>query len=115
MKTIHGNLVLKEDTRFEEDLKVEGDIVCEDDGRFSLTVAGDIDAFDIIVGNIIAGDIDAFDIDALNINAVVINAGDIDAKYIICEKRIKKTKNSKTTARMFITKASKLKKKFFKV
>ena len=88
MKTIKGNLILKEDTTFEEDIKVEGNIVCLN-GKHNLTVKGNIDAWDIDAGNIdawdidarniYAWDIDAWDIDAYNIDAWDIDAGNIDA------------------------------------
>src|SRR6056297_2264149 len=60
------NLVLDEDKSFDESIKVEGNIRCED-GRYSLKVAGSIDARDIDAWNIDALDIDARDIDAENI------------------------------------------------
>ena len=60
--------------------------------------------------------IDAWDINAWNINARNIDAGDIDARdinawNIICEKRIKKSENNKTTARLFVQNKSMLKRK----
>ena len=82
MKTIKGDLILKKDTTFKEDLKVEGDIK----GWFDLKVLGNIDARNI-------------------------NARNIDAWDIICEKRIKKYKTSKTICRVFVTDKSKLERK----
>jgi hypothetical protein len=89
MKTINGNLIMTEDMTFDEDLKVEGNILGKNGERFNLTVKGnlkslDIDAKNIIALNIIAGDINAWNIDArnikaLNINALNINAWDIKA------------------------------------
>ena len=117
MKTIKGNLILTEDTTFDEDLKVEGDI----EGNFNLKVYGNInawninawniDAWNIDALNIDAGDIKANDIDALNIDALNINASDIDAWDIICEKRIKKEKDNKTICRVYIKNKSKLERK----
>ena len=72
------NLVLNEDKSFDESIKVEGDIRCED-GRYSLKVAGDIDARNIDARNIDARNIHARNIDARNIDAGDIDAGDIDA------------------------------------
>ena len=89
MKTIKGDLILKENTVFEESIKVEGDIL----GRYNLTVKGDINAMDI---------------NAWNINAMDINAMDINAWDIICEKRIKKSKDAKTICRVFIQEKSKI-------
>ena len=88
MKTIKGDLILKKDTTFSESIKVKGDIK----GYYNLKVAGNIDAW-----NINAGDIDARNIDARN-----IDAGNINALDIICEKRIKKLKTSKTVCRIYV-------------
>ena len=88
-KVIKGDLILKEHFKHDGDLRVEGDIRCEN-GLW------DIDARDI----------DAGDIDAGNIKAWDIKAGDI-----ICEKRIKKDPQNKTIARIFITERYKLKRK----
>ena len=96
MKIIKGDLILAEDTTFEESIKVEGNIICKS-LRKSLKVAGNIDAWDIEAGNINARDIDALNIDALN-----IDAGDIDAGDIICETRKKKSKTAKTKCRIYI-------------
>ena len=90
MKTIKGDLILTEDYKIEEDLKVEGNIICKGG-----------------VWNINAWDIDAWNINARNIDAVDINAEDINARNInawdiICEKRIKNNKNVKTICRIYI-------------
>ena len=66
-------LVLTQDTVFEEAIEVEESIRCEG-GQFSLRVAGNINA-----GNINARNIDAWNINARNINAGNIDAGNIDA------------------------------------
>jgi hypothetical protein len=94
MKIIKGNLVLKEDTKFDEGLIVEGNIICES-GRWDLIVEGNINARRINAGNINvwninarrinAGNIDAGNIDAENINAEDIDAGDISAGNIDAE------------------------------
>jgi len=122
MKTIKGDLILKENTTFDESIKVEGDIK----GYFNLKVMGNINAMNIdardidamninamIINarDINAWDINARDIDAMNINAMNIDARDIDAMNIICEKRIKKNKYNKTICRIYITNKSKLIKK----
>ena len=128
MKIIKGDLILTKDTTFSESIKVKGDIK----GYYNLKVAGNIDAWDINAmdidarninawnidaGNINARNIDAWNIDAGNIDAWNINAGDIDARNIdarninagninaldiICEKRIKKLKTSKTVCRIYV-------------
>ena len=121
-------LVLTEDTTFTESIEVETSITCKNNMRYSLNVsgdinarniiagdiiagdiiAGDIDARNIIAGDIIAGDIIAGDIDARNIIAMNIIAGDIIAGDILCEKRIKKLKTCKTISRVFIQNKSSL-------
>jgi hypothetical protein len=129
-------LVLTKDTEFSESIEVETSIRCTKNNRFSLKVAGNIDARDIDAvdinarninaGNINAGNIDAWDINAVDINAWDINAGNIDARDIdardinarninawdiICESRKKESKTSKTIARVFIQGRSKLERK----
>jgi len=55
MKIIEGNLVLKEDTVFDESIEVRGNIVCEG-GPWDIK-AWHIKAWDITAGNITAWDI----------------------------------------------------------
>ena len=76
--TINGNLTLTEDTVFDEDLTVEGNIFCEG-GRFDLTVKGNINCLDIDCHNI-----DCFDIDCSDINCSDINCHNIDCSDIDC-------------------------------
>jgi hypothetical protein len=124
-------LVLTADTVFEEDIVVENSIRCTENNRFSLKVAGDIDARDINARDINAWDINAWNINAWNINAWDINAWninagdinarnidawninawDINARDIICETRKKKSKTSKTIARIFVQGRPKLERK----
>jgi len=116
-KTINGNLILTEDTEYSEGIIVNGSIK----GYFNLKVAGninawDIDAWDIDAWDINVWDINVWDINARNINARDISAWDINARDInawdiICEKRIKKGKENKTTARIFIQNKSELERK----
>ena len=80
-KKIKGDLVLTEDTTFDESIEVEGNIKCEK-GRYNLKVAGDIVAWDIDAGDIVARSIVAGNIVALNIVAWNIDAGNIDAGNI---------------------------------
>ena len=91
MKVIKGDLVLEKDTVFDEDIKVEGDIVCKN-GRWNIN-AWNITAGDITAENITAGDINAWNIDARNIRAWDIT----------CISRKKKTKDAKTIACNIIT------------
>jgi len=84
-------------------------------------VACDISAENIRVWHISVWYINAKSVNALSINALDvnvssidvlnINARNIDSCYIICEKRIKKSENSKTIAKVFVENRSKLKRK----
>jgi hypothetical protein len=76
---IKGNLILEKDTTYEEDLKVDGNILGKDGNRYNLAVKGNINARNINAWNINARNIDAWNINARNINARNINAWDIDA------------------------------------
>jgi len=112
MKTIKGDLILTEDTTFDESIKVEGNIR----GYFNLKVARDIDARNIVARNIVARNIDAKNIVAKNIDAMDIDAWDIDARNIvarniICETRIKKSKTAKTICRVYVKNKSKIERK----
>ena len=113
-KVVEGDLILEEDFKHDGDLKVEGNIICEE-GRWNIE-AGNIEAGNIEARNIDAWDINAWNINAWNIDAWNIDAGNIEARNIdagniICEKRIKKNPENKTFARIFITERSKLKRK----
>ena len=79
MKIFKEDLVLTEDTTFDESIEVEGNIT----GRFDLKVAGNIVAGDIVANDIVARNIDAWDIDAWNIDAGDIVANDIVAGNIV--------------------------------
>jgi len=102
VKVFSGDLVLRKDTVFDESIVVKGNIVCKG-GVFDLTVKGDISAKDIHVGNLNTWNINALNISAWNINALDIIARDIYADFIICDSRIKKSKNCKTTAFFILT------------
>jgi len=131
MKTVKGDMILEKDRVFGESISVEGNISGKDGNRFNLTVRGNIKALDIDARDIKALDIDAWDIKALDIDAWDIDARDIDARDIkarsidaldikarsidawdiICENRVKKTKDSRTFARIFMKHRSKVERK----
>lgn len=78
-KTIHENLVLTEDTAFDENLvEVKGDIV----GDFDLKVSGDVKAQNIHVRNISALGIEALNITAEKVDADVLEAQVVSAHNI---------------------------------
>ena len=99
MITIKGDLILTEDTIFNEDLKVEGDIK----GYFNLNVIGDINAGNIKARNIDAWNIDARNIDTWNIDAGNINARNINAGNIIFCDKIKVKEGCKVICKVLIT------------
>jgi hypothetical protein len=102
---IEGDLILKKDYKINGNLTVYGNISGKDGARY------DISAWNIDALNISAWNIDANDISAWNIDAWDIDAKDIDALDIICERRIKKFKESKTICRVFIQNKSQLERK----
>ena len=98
MKTIEGNLILKKDTTFNEDLKVKGNIK----GNFNLEV----------IGNIHCLNIDCLNIDCWNIHCRDINCWNIDCRNIIYCNKIKAQKEIK--AKKLIKNRFKLKQKIWK-
>ena len=92
MKTIKGNLILKQNTTYDEDLKVEGNI----EGYFNLKVIGNIDCRNIDCRNIDCLDINCRNIDCLDINCLDINCRAIVfCNKIKCKKEIKAKKFKK--------------------
>ena len=90
-KIIKDDLVLEKNMTFKESIIVEGNIIGKDGNRYNLTVMGNINAE--------------------NINARDIDAWDINAWDIICQKRIKKSKDVKTICRVFVQGRFDIKKK----
>ena len=119
-KTIHGDLILKKDFKFNGHLVVEGDIK----GYFNINArnidAWNINAWNINAWNINARNIDAWNINARNIDALNINAWNIDAlnidawNIIYCEKLTKKKPEAIIKAKMLIENRSQLEKKEWK-
>ena len=64
MKTIKGDLILKKDTTFNEDLKVEGDIK----GDFSLIVKGDLKCRILYCWNLNCRNLYCWNLDCWNLN-----------------------------------------------
>ena len=61
MKIIKGDLILKEDTRFDENIEVEGDIICE--GGF-----WNLDCWDLTCNNLTCRNLDCWDLDCRNLD-----------------------------------------------
>ena len=81
---IHGNLVLKNDTTYNNSIRVEGDIIGKNGREYDLRVNGNITAW----GDINAMHIDAWDIIVRNITAYgnIHAKGKIHTGFILCEK-----------------------------
>ena len=105
MKNIKGDLILKEDTVFNESIKVEGNIK----GYYNLKVVGNINCGNIDCRDINCYDIDCMNIDCWNIDCMNINCYDIDCIDIILCGEIKS--KGKILARKLIKNRSKLKQK----
>ena len=82
-KIIEGNLILDDDTIFDEELEVHGSILGKNGNIYNLTVNGNIKARDISAWNIHAWNITAINIAAGNITANDITARNITAGDII--------------------------------
>jgi len=80
MKTIKGDLILTEDTTFNESIKVEGDIK----GNYNLKVIGDINCLNINCLNINCLNINCWNIDCRNINCGNIDCWNINCGNIDC-------------------------------
>ncbi len=78
-KIIVVDLILDDDTVFDEGLEIYGSILSKNGNRYNLTVNGNIKARDITAKNITARNIIAVDINAGNIIANNIKARNIDA------------------------------------
>ena len=66
MKIIKGDLILKENTTFNEDLKVEGNIICEG-GRWDLN-CWDLNCKDLNCWDLNCRDLNCWDLNCLNLN-----------------------------------------------
>ena len=81
-KIIEGNLILDDDTVFDESLEVHGSIIGKNGNRYNLTVNGNISARDMSTWDITARNITARNITADDITADDITAEDIEALNI---------------------------------
>ena len=99
MKTIKGNLILEKDTTFEEDLKVEGNILGKDGEKFNLVVKGnlncwnldcrDLNCWNLDCGNLNCGNLNCWnlnclDLDCENLNCLDLNCLDLDCENLNC-------------------------------
>ena len=98
MKIIKGDLILKENTTFNEDLKVEGNIICEG-GRWDLNCRDlncrdlnclnlnclnlncwDLDCWDLNCWDLDCRDLNCWDLNCLNLNCLNLNCRDLDCR-----------------------------------
>jgi hypothetical protein len=89
MITIKGNLVLKENTTYKEDLKVEGNIICEG-GTFNLEVFGDLncrnlDCGDLNCRNLNCWNLDCGDLNCRNLKCWDLDCGDLNCRNLDCK------------------------------
>jgi hypothetical protein len=75
MKTIKGDLILKEDTVFNEGIKVEGDIR----GYYDLKVCGNL-----ICRNLDCKDIVCWNLDCNNLDCNNLDCNNLDCNNLIC-------------------------------
>jgi len=85
MKIIRGDLILKEDTTFNEDLKVEGNIYGKNRERYNLIVNGDLNCKDLDCFNLNCKDLNCLDLDCFNLDCKDLNCENLDCWDLNCE------------------------------
>ena len=80
MKTIKGDLILKKDTTFNEDLKVEGDIK----GDFSLIVKGDLNCSNLNCWDLNCRNLNCSNLNCSNLNCLNLDCLDLDCLDLNC-------------------------------
>ena len=92
MKTIKGDLILTEDFRIDDDLKVNGNIICKG-GRWNIICynidcdnlnCNNIDCDNLNCKNLDGGNVDCLNINCLNIDCLNINCLNIDCDNLVC-------------------------------
>jgi len=84
MKTIKGNLIMKADMTFNEDLKVEGSILGKGGERFNLKIIGDLDCLDLNCKNLNCRNLDCGNLHCWNLNCRNLNCVDLDCGNLHC-------------------------------
>ena len=79
---INGDLVLEQNTTYEGDLIVYGNITGKNGARYNLTVHGNLNACDVNARDVNARDVNAMDVNAWNVNARDVNACDVNARDV---------------------------------
>jgi len=85
MKIIKGDLILKKDTTFNEDLKVEGNIK----GYYNLIVkgnliCGNLNCWDLDCRNLNCWDLNCLDLNCLDLDCGDLNCGNLNCRDLIC-------------------------------
>ena len=75
MKTIKGDLILTEDFRIDDDLKVNGNIICKG-GRWNI-ICYNIDCDNLNCNNIDCDNLNCYNIDCRNLDCINLNCFDI--------------------------------------
>jgi len=87
MKVIEGNLVLKEDTTFNEDLKVEGDVRCEG-GHWDLNCRNldcwNLTCRDLNCWNLTCRDLNCWNLNCRNLDCRNLNCWDLNCENLDC-------------------------------
>lgn len=93
MKVIKGDLILTKDTTYTEDLKVEGNIICEGE-RWNLDCRNldcwnlncrDLDCGNLDCLNLNCRDLDCWDLNCRNLNCWDLNCWDLNCFFAVCE------------------------------
>ncbi len=86
MKIIKGDLVLKENTTIDDDLKVEGNIRCEG-GLWNLRCSNlecrDLKCRDLKCSDLDCWDLDCWDLDCWDLKCINLNCSDLNCRDLI--------------------------------
>jgi hypothetical protein len=82
MKIIKGDLVLKENYYIDDDLKVEGNIICEG-GLWNLN-CGDLKCGDLKCWNLKCGDLNCRDLKCWDLNCLNLKCWDLNCRGLDC-------------------------------
>jgi hypothetical protein len=83
MITIKGNLVLTENTTYNDNLKVEGNIICEG-GTFNLEVFGDLKCWNLKCWDLKCWNLKCWNLNCGNLDCGDLNCGNLDCKNLDC-------------------------------
>jgi len=107
MKVIKGNLVLKENTTINDDLKVEGNIICEG-GRWDLNCwdlnCRDLNCLDLNCRDLNCRDLNCLDLDCRNLNCWNLDCQDLNFNAVAIAYNSFKCKSWKARRKNYIIK-----------